>query len=171
MVSSSFEQIKTVNPEMAGSQGLPAGSNPEGASFSRSSWAETLKEEPGPRPAPPGPLVLDAPHGVLPQTWAAHGSRGANTASVCLVKLLLTAEPCICAALQKKGLRSDLFVFASVWPCSFLNRNPVCLDNGPSTESSCRRAVKPAGPRLQDQEERRKEASGIAGPFWDGPGN
>lgn len=45
-----------------------------------------------------------------------HG--GAHTASVCLGIFLLTADPWICTALQKKGggaLWGNLFLFTSVW--------------------------------------------------------
>lgn len=62
-----------------------------------------------------------------------HG--GANTASVCLVVFLLTADPWICTALRKKGaLWGDLLVFTSMWLCLFLTRNSLCLDSGASAE-------------------------------------
>ena len=58
-----------------------------------------------------------------------HG--GANTASVCLVIFLLTADPWICTALCKTGaLWGDLFVFTSMWPHLLLTRNSLCLNSG-----------------------------------------
>jgi hypothetical protein len=51
----------------------------------------------------------------------------ANTASVCLVRFLLTTDPWVCIGLQKEGT-VWVFVFTSMWQGLFLSRAPLCLD-------------------------------------------